>query len=137
MSQPQQPPSTVSDSLTTVPPPAPIQVGSNGSAGGYKFDPDQVQSVINQWKTLLDNLEQDVMDAGRVASVRAPAVDPASGHFVDNGADPSGQTLLEQHQRMVVYVQNYIQALQQASGQIQQADEETQQSINQAGQGAT
>jgi hypothetical protein len=71
-----------------------------------------------------------------IASANPPAVDPASGHFVSQGSDPSGQTLLEQHQRMLNYVANYIQALQQASGQIQQVDDETQQSINKAGQGA-
>jgi hypothetical protein len=136
MSQPQQPPATVTDSLTTVPPPAPIQVGSNGSSGGYKFDPDQVQSVINQWQSLLDNLQDDLSKADMIANASSPAEDPASGIFMGRGADPSSQTLLEQHRRMVIYVGNYIQALQQASGKVQQIDEETQQSISQA-QGAT
>lgn len=125
----------VVDNLTTIPPPPPIQVGNNGSPGGYYFEPDQVQSVINKWQSLLADLQQDRYNAQYVANVRAPASDPASNQFVSNGADPSGQTLLEQHSRMVEYVQNYIEALQKASGQLQQADADAQQAVNTSGQG--
>jgi hypothetical protein len=135
MSQPAQPP-TVADSLTTVPPPPPIQVGNNGPSGGYHFEPDQVQGVITKWQNLLDDLKQDHIDAQQIATVRAPAPDPASNQFTDNGALPSGQTLVEQTDRMIQYVQNYIDALQKASGKIQQADADAQQAVNQSAQGA-
>jgi methyl-accepting chemotaxis protein len=135
MTQPAQQPATVADSLTTVPPPAPIQVGSNGSSGGYKFDPDQVQGVITQWQKLLDDLKDDVKHATRVADVKAPGLEFASSDFIKQAAAPSGNTLLEQHRRMVQYVQNYIEALQKASGQIQQSEDDAQQAAGQQGQG--
>lgn len=126
----------VVDNLTTVPPPPPIQVGNNGSPGGYYFEPDQVQSVINKWQSLLADLKQDHFNAQYVADVTPPASDPASNQFVDNGANPSGRTLLEQNNRMIEYVQNYIEALQKASGQLQQADADAQQAVNTSGEGA-
>ncbi|GLY67489.1 hypothetical protein [Amycolatopsis taiwanensis] len=135
MSQPLPPSMRVVDNLTTVPPPAPIQVGNNGSPGGYHFEPDQVQSVITKWQNLLQDLEQDRLDAHQIALIQAPAPDPASNQFTDNGALPSGRTLLEQTDRMIQYVQNYIEALQKASGQIQQADADAQQAVSQSGEG--
>src|SRR5947209_4661186 len=137
MTQPGQPTSANApvDTLNSVPPPAPIQVGNNGTSGGYKFDPDQVQSVIAKWQALLDDLHQDVDNARKVAEVRAPGKEFASSDFVDKGADPSGQTLLVQHQRMVTYVENYIAALKKASGKIQQNEDDAQQMAARQGQG--
>lgn len=123
------------DTLTSVPPPAPIQVGSNGSPGGYKFDPDQVQSVISKWQKLRDDIENDLRQAQVIAGVRAPGQEFASGDFIQQGAGPSGDTLLQQHLRMREYVQNYITALQQASGQIAQSEDDAQQAAAQQGQG--
>lgn len=134
MSQPAQP-GVIVDTLPTVPPPPPIQVGSNGPSGGYHFEPDQVQSVIAKWQQLLQDLESDRQNARAIAFVGAPANDPASGQFINNGANRSGQTLLAQTERMIQYVQNYIAALQKASGAIQQADADAQQAVNNAGQG--
>ncbi|WP_027941588.1 hypothetical protein [Amycolatopsis taiwanensis] len=134
MSQPAQSMRAV-DNLTTVPPPPPIQVGNNGSPGGYYFEPDRVQSVIAKWQDLLHDLQSDRNEAQLIAEVRAPAPDPASNQFTDNGTLPSGRTLLEQTDRMIQYVQNYIEALQKASGQIQQADTDVQQAVSQSGQG--
>jgi hypothetical protein len=123
------------DTLTSVPPPAPIQVGTNGSSGGYKFDPDQVQSVISKWKTLRDDIENDIQQAQRIAKVQAPGQEFASSDFVQQGASPSGGTLLQQHQRMREYVQNYIDALEKASGNIAQSEDDAQQAAAQQGQG--
>ncbi|HKS45284.1 MAG TPA: hypothetical protein VJT49_09235 [Amycolatopsis sp.] len=125
----------VTDSLTTVPPPAPIQVGNNGSAGGYKFEPDQVQGVINKWQNLLIDLQGDLRNADLVASVQPPGKEFASGDFIQKGAGPSGDTLRQQHERMVTYVQNYIAALQKASGRIQQSEQDAQQAAAQQGKG--
>lgn len=132
-----QPPSADApvDTLTSVPPPAPIQVGTNGSPGGYKFDPDEVQGVISKWQKLYDDLENDITQAQRVAAVQAPGQEFASGDFIQQGAGPSGDTLLQQHQRMREYVRNYIQALQNASGQIAQSEDDARQAAAQQGQG--
>jgi hypothetical protein len=133
MSQPGQSGKYVADTLTTVPDPPPIQVGNNGPAGGYHFEPDEVQGVINKWQELLADLKNDVASAEQVAEVRPPGAEVASAAFVDNGATPSGQTLLEQHKRMVRYVENYIRALQKASGQIQQSEQDARQAAAQQG----
>lgn len=131
MSQPGQ--KYVADNLTNVPDPPPIQVGNNGPSGGYHFEPDQVQGVINKWQQLLVDLKNDVISAQEVATIGPPGSEFASAAFVKNGATPSGQTLLEQHKRMVKYVENYIKALQKASGQIQQTEQDTQQAAAQQG----
>jgi hypothetical protein len=137
MTQPGQANSAMApvDTLTSVPPPAPIQVGTNGSPGGYKFDPDQVQGVIGKWKALRDDLDNDIRNAKTIAQVQPPGAEFASGAFVDQGANPSGQTLLDQHERMRTYVQNYIDALEKAGGQIAQSEDNAQQAAAQQGQG--
>jgi hypothetical protein len=136
MTQPGQQPSANApiDTLTTVPPPAPIQVGSNGQAGGYKFSADEVGAVITQWQNLLDDLHQDVIEAGYVAGVSAPGKEFASSDFI-NAATPSGRTLLTQTNRMIQYVENYITALKTASGKTQQAEDDAQQAIAKQGKG--
>lgn len=137
MTQPGQPVSAMApvDTLTSVPAPAPIQVGNNGSTGGYKFDPDQVQAVINKWQELYDDLQNDIRNARTVANVQPPGHEFASADFVSKGANPSGQTLLMQHERMRDYVANYIQALKQASGQIAQSEDDARQAAAQQGRG--
>jgi membrane-bound ClpP family serine protease len=134
MTQPGQQANAPVDTLTSVPPPAPIQVGSNGQAGGYKFSADEVGAVITQWKNLLDDLKTDVNNARVVADVSAPGKEFASADFI-NAATPSGATLLTQHDRMVTYVENYITALQTANGQTQQAEDDAQQAIAKQGKG--
>ncbi|NKQ53246.1 hypothetical protein HFP15_10160 [Amycolatopsis sp. K13G38] len=123
------------DTLTSVPPPAPIQVGTSGSSGGYKFSPDEVQGVINKWQALLDQVEDDIQHAQKIAGVAAPGQEFASTDFVRQGASPSGQTLLQQHERMREYIRNYITALQQASGRIQQSEDEALHAATHQGQG--
>ncbi|GAB3509183.1 hypothetical protein [Amycolatopsis cihanbeyliensis] len=123
------------DTLTSVPAPAPIQVGNNGASGGYKFTPEEVDGVIAKWRQLLEDLRSDEREAWRVAHVQPPGREFASGDFVDQGANPSGKTLLEQHQRMIEYVESYIEALEKASGKIQESEDEAQQAIAKQGQG--
>jgi hypothetical protein len=122
------------DTLTSVPPPPPIHVGSNGQGGGYKFSAEEVGGVITQWEDLLHELTGDLSLARRVAGVAAPGAEFASGKFI-SAAGPSGQTLLTQHLRMVTYVQNYIDALKKASGQTQEAEHDAQQAIAKQGKG--
>ncbi|KAA9166659.1 hypothetical protein FPZ12_000065 [Amycolatopsis acidicola] len=137
MTQPAQSASAPVDTLTSVPPPAPIQVGNNGGSGGYKFDPDQVQGVINKWQALLDDVNNDIAYAKNIAGVKPPGQEFASGDFVEQGANPSGQTLLTQHERMRTYIQNYIQALQKASGQVAQSEDDARAAAQKQGQEIT
>lgn len=109
--------------MSDVPPPAPIQVGSGGSPGGYKFEPDQVDAVLKQWQDLYDELLNDIINAQTIAGVTAPGQEFASRLFVDSGAEKSGYSLLEQHEWMRDYVLNYIHALQAASGKVQQGEQ--------------
>ena len=121
--------------MSEVPPAAPIQVGSSGTAGGYKFNHDEVKGVISQWKQLKVDLATDLRNAQQIANVQPPGKEFASGDFVSQGADPSGQTLLEQHQRMSDYVDNYIAALEKASGNITNAEDDAQQAVNKQNKG--
>ncbi|MDQ0378267.1 hypothetical protein [Amycolatopsis thermophila] len=108
------------DRLTEVPPPAPIMVGGNGSPGGYQFSPDEVRGVISKWKELLTDLQTDLSNANTIAEVKPPGQEFASGDFVHRAAKVSGETLQLQHQRMVDYVKNYINALEKAAGIVEE-----------------
>ncbi|NIH77713.1 hypothetical protein [Amycolatopsis viridis] len=117
------------DRLTEVPPPAPIKVGGNGTAGGYEFTPDDVRAVISKWKALLTDLQTDLSNANTVAEVRPPGKEFASEDFVTKGAQGSGTTLQLQHQRMVDYVQRYIEALEKAAGIVEDAEHDTRRAL--------
>ncbi|PKV93042.1 hypothetical protein ATK30_3879 [Amycolatopsis echigonensis] len=101
-----------------VPPVPPIMVGSYGKAGGYKFTEDEVDSVIGQWKDLLTDLMKDERLAHSVATVQPPADEVASHTFVNQGANPSGQSLMDEHAKMVQYTKNFIDALTAAKQKI-------------------
>jgi hypothetical protein len=109
--------------MSEVPPAAPIQVGSGGGPGGYKFEPGQVDAVLKQWQDLQNELLTDIKNAEKVAHVRPPGQEFASSDFVETGAKRSGNSLLEQHQKMSQYVQNYIDALTKASGKNKQGEQ--------------
>jgi hypothetical protein len=110
--------------MSEVPPVPPIQVGGYGQAGGYKFSDGEVDAVIKQWEDLLANTRTDLAQARIIANVKAPADEYASNDFVDKGSNPSGQTLLDQHQRMVDYTNNFITALRAAKNKITVAEQE-------------
>lgn len=121
--------------MSEVPPAAPIQVGSGGSAGGYNFDPGQVDAVLKQWQDLQNALQTDIKNAEKIANVTPPGHEFASGDFVNTGAKISGNTLLEQHQKMSEYVQNYIDALTKASGKVKQGEQEATDAAKSQGKG--
>jgi hypothetical protein len=116
--------------MSDVPPAAPIQVGSGGAPGGYKFEPDQVDAVLKQWQDLYEELQKDISHARKVAHVTAPGQEFASRLFVESGAQASGDTLLDQHERMKSYVLNYIHALQEASGKLQRGEQLATDAVN-------
>ncbi|GAA1969243.1 hypothetical protein [Amycolatopsis minnesotensis] len=134
MADPDQKTVTPTDTKKDVPPPAPIQVGSNGEAGGYKFDPDGVDGVITKWKNLLTDLQSDEKYAMQIAGVKAPGKEFASGDFT-KAANPSGDTLLQQTRRMITYVTNYITALENAKKGIQQGEDDAKQAVQKQSQG--
>ena len=119
--------------MSEVPPVPPIQVGGYGPAGGYKFSADEVDGVIKQWEDLLANAQDDLAQATTIANVKAPADEFASNDFIGKGANPSGQSLLEQHRRMVDYTQNFITALKAAKNKITVAEQEAADSVKKKG----
>ncbi|MDT8915490.1 hypothetical protein [Amycolatopsis sp. PS_44_ISF1] len=60
--------------------------------------------------------------------------EPSTGdHFIDQGANPPGQTLLDQHQRMVDYIGNFITALNAAKNKITVAEQEARDTAAESG----
>jgi hypothetical protein len=110
--------------MSEVPPVPPVQVGGYGPAGGYKFSADEVDAVIKQWEGVLADARTDLAQARIIANVKAPADEFASNDYINKGANPSGQSLLEQHQRMVDYTTNFITALKAAKNKITVAEQE-------------
>ncbi|MYW92198.1 hypothetical protein G3I59_16715 [Amycolatopsis rubida] len=119
-----------------VPPTPPIMVGGYGTAGGYKFSEDEIDSVIKQWEDLLAHMNDDLTDARKIKEVQPPAKEFASEDFVSQGANPSGETLLQQHQRMYDYVNNFITALRAAKNKIKVSEQENRDQMNKQAKGA-
>ncbi|GAA3534390.1 hypothetical protein GCM10022222_17410 [Amycolatopsis ultiminotia] len=110
--------------MSDIPPVAPIMVGGYGKAGGYQFSEDEVDGVIKQWEDLRDELIKDKADADIIAGVLPPADEVASHTFVEQGANPSGKSLQDEHQNMVDYATNYITALRAAKNKISVNEQE-------------
>ncbi|MEV6895762.1 hypothetical protein [Amycolatopsis sp. NPDC051372] len=119
--------------MSEIPPTPPIKVGSYGTAGGYQFEDDEIDSVIKQWQDLHDHLGDDLVEAQKIAYVKPPADEFASHDFVDKGANPSGYTLLDQHQRMVDYVAAFITALTAAKNKITVHEQQQRDNLNKTG----
>lgn len=119
--------------MPEVPPVPPVQVGGYGPAGGYKFSDGEVDAVIKQWEDLLADTRTDLARAITIRDVRAPAAEPASEDFINKGANPSGVSLVEQHQRMVDYTTNFITALKAAKNKITVAEQEAADSVKKKG----
>lgn len=117
-----------------LPPVPPIQVDGYGPGGGYVFNAEEAGGVIKQWEDLLVGLREDLEDAKAVAYVTAPADEPASRLFIDNGATPSGQSLLAQHHAMVEYSMKFITALKAAKNKITVAEQEAADSVKKKGE---
>ncbi|RJQ78390.1 hypothetical protein D5S19_27720 [Amycolatopsis panacis] len=110
-----------------------MQVDGYGPGGGYVFNAEEAGGVIKQWEDLLVGLREDLENARAVAYVTAPADEVASHVFIDNGARPSGQSLLAEHQAMVDYTTNFITALKAAKNKITVAEQEAADSVKKSG----
>lgn len=133
---PEGTPASGANTGVQVPPVPPIMVGSYGKAGGYKFTEDEVDSVIKQWDDLLTDLSKDRQLAIAVASVKPPADEVASHTFVNQGANPSGQSLMDEHEKMVAYTKNFIDALTAAKKKITVAELHNADEMKKQGQSA-
>lgn len=118
-----------------LPPMPPIQVDGYGPGGGYVFNADEVDGVIKQWEDLLVDLQNDRDIAHKIAYVKAPGDEVASHTFINNGAGPSGQSLLAEHQAMVDYSVNFIRALRAAKNKISVEEQKAADDAKAAGQG--
>jgi len=102
--------------------------GAPGSGGGFMFAPEEIDGVIARWEDLLERLVADRADIERLGDVRPPGKEFASGDFAEAGRT-SGMTLGDQNQRMIDYVEKYIQALMSAKNAIVAQDENAQADI--------
>jgi hypothetical protein len=100
--------------------------------GGYQFDPDKLDEVIGKWKALRDDLQDDNDEAKAMAAVEAPGREFASGDF-QKTANPSGQAFLQQNLKMQQYVQQYIEALENAKTSTQNTEDDMREQINKTG----
>lgn len=104
------------------------------SGGGYKFSREEIDEVIRQWEDLREKLRNDYRHAEDMALVRPPGAEPASEDFTSS-ANPSGQAFLQATQKMIAYVQEYINALRNARDGITTREEQSQEDINNVGSG--
>ncbi|PXY31629.1 hypothetical protein [Prauserella muralis] len=116
---------------------APRVAGAPAPAGGggFTFKAEELDGVIRQWEDLRDALKTDEYDAERMATVKPPGREFASGDFA-KFANPSGKAFLEANQRMQKYVGEYIEALRAAKQKITTRDEQSQSDISRAGEQA-
>ncbi|HEX6353315.1 PE domain-containing protein [Actinophytocola sp.] len=85
---------------------------------GYAFNPDSFQEVRQAWVNLRDGLDKDLADAQKLAVVKAPGHEPASG-FVARDQNSSGEALRNSIIQMQAFVASYLSNLTQAEEEYQ------------------
>ncbi|MEY7972422.1 hypothetical protein AB8O38_10525 [Saccharomonospora xinjiangensis] len=104
------------------------------SSGGYKFSREEIDDVIRQWEDLHGKLLEDRRTANYMIGVRPPGAEPASEDFTAS-ANPSGTAFAQALEKMIDYVQRYIQALRNARDGITTREDESQEHISNVGSG--
>ncbi|WP_298179551.1 hypothetical protein [Saccharomonospora sp.] len=104
------------------------------SGGGYKFSREEIDQVIAEWEDLYASLTHDYQRAQDMALVRPPGAEPASEDFTAY-ANPSGKAFMQATQKMMDYVQKYIDALRNARDGITTREEQSQEDVNKVGSG--
>lgn len=106
--------------------------GGGTAGGGFQFEADKIDAVIQQWQDLLDDLKNDERDAQMMADVEAPGREFASGDWAKL-ANPSGKAFYEQNRAMQDYIEQYLASLQLAKKQITTQEAETEAAISRTG----
>ncbi|HEX4226554.1 MAG TPA: PE domain-containing protein [Pseudonocardiaceae bacterium] len=104
-----------------------LQVQSGGG-GGYQFTPSELESVLGQWQQLQATLQDAQTSVENMTDVQPPATDTAS-QTATSAASRSGQAYQDHLNAMVQYSQEYVQALQTALTNYQNAEEGGSQSM--------
>ncbi|WP_370945781.1 hypothetical protein AB5J62_42870 [Amycolatopsis sp. cg5] len=110
----------------------PMPGGGTPGGGGFQFDADKIDAVIQQWQDLLADLKADERDAEMMANVEAPGREFASGDW-EKLANPSGKAFYAQNRAMQEYVEQYLESLQLAKKQITTQEAETEAAISKTG----
>lgn len=90
--------------------------------GGFEFSPEELEGVIKEWEDLLEELQDDSQELGRIKiAATPPAEDVASVGFVNAVVDGLNEAH-ESNQSMVAYVEDYIAKLKAAKAGNEEVD---------------
>jgi Mg2+ and Co2+ transporter CorA len=98
-----------------------VQNPSGGGGSGYQFTPAELESVLGQWKQLQTSLQQAQGSVATMTDVQSPATDTASQNAAGS-ASRSGQAYQDHLTAMLQYTDTYINALQTALTNYQNAE---------------
>ncbi|MGC7093832.1 hypothetical protein ACPZ19_04115 [Amycolatopsis lurida] len=89
--------------------------------GGYSFEPDQLIDIAQEWESLADAYEADILLAKRLTRVEGPGAEYASG---DNAqvVRQSGEALVSALGDRVDYCRAQAEKFRSAAGQYAEAE---------------
>lgn len=105
-----------------------VQHPAAGGGSGYQFTPEELNSVLGQWRQLHTSLQQAQTSVVQMTDVQSPATDTASQNAA-SAASSSGQAYQDHLAAMLAYTDTYISALQTALTNYQNAEEGGSQSM--------
>ncbi|WP_051110062.1 PE domain-containing protein [Saccharomonospora halophila] len=100
--------------------------------GHFTFSPEELDKIIAEWEDLRSALDSDEQKAMHMTNIQPPGNDFASSDF-SNSANPSGDGFLRAIEKMIDYVDKYIEALKDAREKIATQDEQANSEITKAG----
>lgn len=98
-----------------------VQHPAAGGGSGYQFTPAELESVLGQWKQLQTSLQHAQGSVVQMTDVQSPATDTASQNAA-SAASRSGQAYQDHLTAMLQYTDTYINALQTALTNYQNAE---------------
>jgi hypothetical protein len=103
------------------------------AGGGFHFDPDKVQTAINELNAILRKLETDIPIAQRLLDVRFPGPDPATKDGFHKAMRQSHQAHLQELFDFQDKVQNEVNNLTAAMNQYHETEASNRQTLRQRG----
>ena len=111
-------------------------LGGGGAAGGYRFSPSALDTVIAQWRSIVERAQRFDDSIGVITMVTSPASDDASTSFTSQ-AKLLGNNLATSHDTFKEYASNYAAKLVAVQQNYTATEQHVAASLNTSGGGGS
>lgn len=108
-------------------------LGTDPGSGGWEFTADELESVINKWEDLLDDVKEDRHKIRDLLAIfrtgEQPSDDDPTTNYHERVID-GVKALKKSNDSMLSYVDNYIESLRKAKKKLEESDADARDSLS-------